>query len=68
LIEKNETIGLNFRFRNRIINGGKEKEHVHQKKKIPKQIHWVLPMLVGYLLFFSVKNYEFILFDSLFSI
>jgi hypothetical protein len=30
-----------FRFKNRIINGGKVKEHVHQKKKIRKQIHWV---------------------------
>jgi hypothetical protein len=30
-----------FRFKNLIINGGKVKVHVHQKKQITKQIHWV---------------------------
>ena len=30
-----------FRYKSRIINGGKVKEHVHRRKKIQQRIHWV---------------------------
>jgi len=39
-----------------MINGGKVKEHVHQKRQIIKQIHWALQMLVEYSWCFSVKT------------
>ena len=49
-----------FRSKNLSTNGGKEKEPVHLKRRIPRQTHWVSPMSVAYSSYCSVQSHQLI--------